>query len=484
VVAPPQAHGAGGPTPGESPAVATPASLERLALNEQAQGNLEGQTRLKKEAAQQAATDTQKLADATADQKTKIGEAIAAGNKYVSDAQAHIAEKTDAYQEALAEDKDHTVFTGKSTWQKIGAYLGMALGAIGAGFSAAGGHPTGNMAATTLLKLADDDFQKQRSRIADLKDSVAMAQTGLKDAKDAKQALMYDVLAKQDAVYKTLEAQARANAAGLGVKAADLEGSDLMTQLKQRQLETEDAKKRQAQQDYLTRLKTHAEVAKDYAEAEGAKATADYHKALASGQIGPGGVNINLKLNSAVENAVDKDAPTKAYFKKAAEMEGVDKALASGNAVEIGGAIDGLVKAQTGLGARKQMIEILQHRLGGTEEQILGKIQGWATGNEITPEMVKKLRSAAGDIKTHLAEEGASHRKRLEGGLKSNPAFKGHEDTVGAVLDQKFGTGEPAAPAPSAPQLTPAQITRIKAIPASDPDYARAQKMLKDAGAL
>lgn len=435
----------------EGPAIgATPENIERAALNEEAQGNVEAQTGLKKEQAGQSAADLAAVAQQRVKDEQAIAEAQKKGNEYVQQAKAHFDERDRAYQDALEENKTHTVFAGKSTWNMASTYLGMALGAIGAGFSAAGGHPTGNMAVQQLNTEIERDMQKQRTNIEGLKDSTAMALTGLKNATDAKQSLLNDLLAKQNAAYASLEAQARSNAAAFGVKAADLEGSELMTTLKRGQLDAQAAHERQVQQDYLTRLKTHAEIGELGARAEEARAGAALKRAQASGEVGPGGVNINLKLNSAVEQAIDKDAPAKATMKKQAELSGARAAIDSGNPVAIGGALDGLVKSYTGLGARKQMIEIFQRRLGGSVDQVLGQIQGWQNGNSMTPDMVKRLRGAVVDAENALSAEEYGHRQRIGAGLKKNPAFRGHEDVVDAVLDQKFGEGAPgttAAPA-------------------------------------
>ena len=293
--APVAAHGgpAAAPAP-PPPADTAPGSPERGALNTEAQGNLEAQTGLKAEQARQASTDAALVAAQRVQDEQDIAKAQEKGAQFVQQAQNHFDERQKAYQDALEEDKTHTVFTGKSTFNKAASWLGMALGAIGAGFSAAGGHPTGNLAVGQMNKEIEDDIGKQRSHIADMKDATAMSLTGLKNADDARQSLLHDLLAKQGAAYASLESQARANAAGFGVKAADLEGSDLMTTLKQGQLKAKTDLERQAQQDYLTRLKTNAGVAKDYAEAGEAKAGAELKRAQATGAVGFPGATVNV----------------------------------------------------------------------------------------------------------------------------------------------------------------------------------------------
>lgn len=181
------------------------------------------------------------------------------GQKWIDDAAAHVADRSKIYEDALNENKSHTVFTGKSTFQKAMAYVGLAMGAVGAGLSAAGGHPTGNTAVQQLNTLMDNDFRDQHQKIMDLKDDVAMSRTGLNDAKTAKEQLTYDLIAKQGAADKVLLANATARLTGLGVSAADLDSQQVIVDLRQRLLDNHKEATQYAQKTYIDNLKAQAE---------------------------------------------------------------------------------------------------------------------------------------------------------------------------------------------------------------------------------
>lgn len=189
----------------------------------------------------------------------EIETAQAQGQKWVDDAQAHVASRQQIYEDALNENKSHTVFTGKSTFQKAMAYVGLAMGAVGAGLSAAGGHPTGNTAIAQLNTMMDDDFKRQHENIMNLKDDVAMSRTGLNDAKTAKEQLTYDLIAKQGAADKVLLANATARLSGLGVSAADLDSQQVIVDLRQRLLDNHKEATQYAQKTYIDNLKAQAE---------------------------------------------------------------------------------------------------------------------------------------------------------------------------------------------------------------------------------
>src|SRR5206468_13076439 len=146
-----------------------------------------------------------------------------------------------------------------------------------------------------------------------------------------------------------------------------------------------------------------------------------------------------IKINNALQGVVDKDPEVKESLKKRDELQRVHDAIATGNPVAIGSALDSYVKAATGLGARPGNVKLFTDRLGGSYENLQGEISKMMNGQPLTPSMVKRLAEAA-DAQLASENQGLQgHRSRIGGGLKKNPAFKGQEDMIDAVLDQKFG---------------------------------------------
>lgn len=466
------------PTPGPAPAPAAPRApapipgvptpgqqmvqtAERQGLNEEARENQAGKTELTTQEAAQAAKDAARVAEQARRDQEDLQHAQSAGQAFVQHAQDHYEERAKAYQDAIeAGNHSNGPFDKKGTFGTATGWLGLALGALGSGFSAAGGHPTGNLAVTQLNKQMDDEFSRQRARIADMHDQLAMAQTGLKNAADAKQSLVMDLLARQKAAYGALEAQAKSQAAGYGVPEAALNGSDLMTTLRQKQLEADTQLQRQAQTDYLTRLKTTAEVGKAKAETAEAYAGADLKKAQATGQVGfPGGATVNVgggfmpgsKPDKAIMSTYINPARKDAAKDKArvTMLSGLDEALKDpnltyGQAKQI--LINGFTAAGGNPGGRIAVADI--HEVLPGMQSTLGKFvsdldQGG--GNRVSPEFRKVVGQTIAPELKRWTTNYETNKGALKKTLSALPPEM-QEHYAGAIYPELPAAAPAAAP--------------------------------------
>lgn len=201
------------------------------------------------------------------------------------------------------------------------------------------------------------------------------------------------------------------------------------------------------------------------------------------------GVGRQAKVQTAQEQAADKivrqrlnDNKTvttllkeKEELAKADSLSVPDPKTGRVNGTAFQGAVDGFTKAITGLGARKGSIDLTTGAFGGVIDKVRRNIQKGIDGQypahdvEVFRQGVEKaLRGNQLSLQTS--------RKLDEQAFSRHPLTKNQKDVYQTALDQRYGSGQDATPA--APQLRPDQVERLKAIPKTDPDYARAQQLL------
>ncbi len=159
--------------------------------------------------------------------------------------------------------------------------LSLAAGAYGAGASAAGGHPTGNLALQQLNTQIDGDFKKQELEIANLKDVAAMKRAGVTDAVQAHRILSDDLKDKKAAAYASLIADGERKLKALGRTQAEIDGNVALNDLKTKLLDDRRSRTREDASDALNRLTVQSNIqtaksqqVKNYAEANAAGLTA------------------------------------------------------------------------------------------------------------------------------------------------------------------------------------------------------------------
>lgn len=171
------------------------------------------------------------LTESAIDQGAKIRDAAIARAK---DAQA----KYDAAPPAK-------FFRDGDTWGN--ALRGVALMLSGAGdaMQKAAAIRTGHAAPAThgWQDLIESDLNEQKAHLQRLSDNVVTARTGISDATEARRQMLSDIDLRGEAVYKRLEAVAKARLAALGMKAPEIEQHQAVLALK--------AARAQKQADYV-----------------------------------------------------------------------------------------------------------------------------------------------------------------------------------------------------------------------------------------
>lgn len=307
-----------------------PASLEQQQIDvaeQQGAQNVEA-AQLQADTADRQA----KQAEATEQVKRR---AVERGVQYVEQAMTNWRTKVDAYEKAPIE----SYWADKTTGDKVIAGIALAFGALGAGLTGFAGKSTGNLAAEQLNRNIDAHFARERQRIERLKDSVAMARTGILDARQAKNELLDDTDATELAAWKAVEARGVASMKAQGVPTAEIAAHKgiLDAQLKQQAIH--DAKQRQTEQDAIAAEKHRAEMARMAAQTrlDDARAAALLRKGTGKpgakgGKAGPwtpGSGKANPEFRSEVTGkpATDMERDADAYASRMSEQLGIIKSL-------------------------------------------------------------------------------------------------------------------------------------------------------------
>lgn len=192
--------------------------------------------RAKTAAIEKAYTEAETAADAA-----DLTETMAAEREQIAKrAQANVDAAQARYDAAVTKYSGAEVrsyWADKTTSDKVVASFALAFGALGAGLSAFGGRPTGNLAAQGLMRNIDASYRKQVDTIERMGDAAKMARTGLQDAESAKAALLSDHDAKTAAGLKALEARGIATLKARGMTDAEIAGDHAIVELQKRQAE-------------------------------------------------------------------------------------------------------------------------------------------------------------------------------------------------------------------------------------------------------
>lgn len=201
---------------------------EQIAATGEQRAQKEREAAVAKEFADQEAT--------TAEQQAAAHEqALAESGKMISDARARAQVSQARYDAAPAP----SLFKSGDTWHNAlkGVFLG--LGGLGDAMTKAAYLRVGKTApqVDTVGDIINRDLESQKEHIAQLKDSVVMARTGIQDAYTARQQMLADVDLKGVAAYSKLEKLMRARLAALGMSAPEIEQHQQILALKEKQAE-------------------------------------------------------------------------------------------------------------------------------------------------------------------------------------------------------------------------------------------------------
>lgn len=200
------------------------------------------------------AEDEKKRAEEKARTQAGIDKAIAdeaaAQGKARADAYAKTEESIGAATQRLTAARQRfeneppvSLFGDRDTW-------GKALGAMGMLFAAAGDAQKAKAAAllgqqasgpSFLTGVVQMDLQRQREKLGKMSDEALMAQTGLKDAREARQAALAEVDLRGALAYKRLAAIGKANLSSKGMDDATIEGDQRIQALRAEEVKQRDA---------------------------------------------------------------------------------------------------------------------------------------------------------------------------------------------------------------------------------------------------
>jgi hypothetical protein len=186
-----------------------------------------------------------------ADHQKAVDEATAHGNQVYADAQKKYDDAVNKYQGQHLKD-----YWDDDSHSRFQAGISVALGGLGASIRAAGGGSSHNDAVDILQKKIADWNDKQKFEIEKMRDTVAMARTGLGDAREAKASLITDVNAKQSATLGSIEAQVRQRLAAQGVPAAQIEQDSRIQQLQMARAQAARTQQEQSIKDAKTAAET------------------------------------------------------------------------------------------------------------------------------------------------------------------------------------------------------------------------------------
>jgi len=186
------------------------AALDKLGHQQQAaQGKLAADQVKNAEVEQQSAQE--QAAAAQAQQEARAA-AIEEAQRRRQEAEVIYQQKLDAFNK----QDFHSFFSNRGAASEVLADVGVALGAFGAGFK--GGR---NEALQLLNARVAQDFDVQKAQIEKAKDSVVMAKTGIQDADEARKVALEDLDIKQAAAMTAIKTRLEAGkAAQLGSTAA------------------------------------------------------------------------------------------------------------------------------------------------------------------------------------------------------------------------------------------------------------------------
>ena len=189
-----------------------------------------------------------------------------------------IAAHTTARAAAIGDIEGGKWRADKSAGGKITSILAQALGGIGAGLSAAGGHPTGNLGQQAIDRVMDREYAHMQDRVNNENQAIQQARFGYKDAEENHRAALNDLDADMAAKYKLVASDAEAQMRARGVSPEQIQQNEIVTGSLQKAAQYED-------QIHAREIEAHRKaeidqstIARNNAQAESAEALAGYRR--------------------------------------------------------------------------------------------------------------------------------------------------------------------------------------------------------------
>ena len=162
------------------------------------------------------ANDEAKTAETHAAAREKVLESTAAD---IAAARDRLRAKQDEYDKMTPA----SLFGGQGTAGQIAMSIGLAMGAYSDAVKASAAiRLQRDAGASTVDGIIKNSFDRQRENAARVKDSVAMARTGIQDANEARAELLADIDLKEASAYKVAERMTKARLASQGMSAEQI----------------------------------------------------------------------------------------------------------------------------------------------------------------------------------------------------------------------------------------------------------------------
>jgi hypothetical protein len=399
-----------------------------------------------------------------AEQKAREEE-LAQRRKAISDA-------TEQRAKAIG-DLESGKWKEQSTGAKLASIIAMGFGAVGAGLSAAGGHPTGNLAAQAVDNLLKREYDHAQQKVANANQSILEARYGYKDAEDNHRAALNDIDADMAAKYKLVAKQAAAEMEARGVSPEQIASDSLVVGSLQKAQQYEDSiHAREIEAQRKAEMAAAAEEQK-LASARASDALADWRNRRQGGSARAAGAAAARGMSKSAAKAQtqelkDIEAAAKPYINA---QVGSAKSPGSLKAYESAVAVSNELKraAKSGdpdamkiavLHAQEQSTRFLtnaaptqqtfaiQHELASTPEQLQAKLAGIigqpTEAKAYVIRMAQNIDAIARQRKEVMDATVGEAATRLQSIAKSEEGKK----RMQGILDSLAGkrAGESAAP--------------------------------------
>jgi hypothetical protein len=373
-----------------------------------------------------------------------------------------IAAHTTARAAAIGDIESGKWRADKSAGGKITSILAQVLGGIGAGLSAAGGHPTGNLGQQAIDRVMDREYAHMQDRVNNENQAIQQARFGYRDAEDNHRAALNDLDADMAAKYKLVASDAEAQMRARGAAPEQIQQNEIVTGSLQKAAQYEDQiHAREIEAQRKSEL-AGSQIGRNNAQAEAAEALAGFRNrrnvnASARGTGGAGGGGTSKAAAKAqTQELKDIEAaahqPTSvilgsarsqgvkpAYESAVAVSNELRAAAASGDPdrmkIAVMHAQEQSTRFLTGAAPTQQTFEI-QHQLASTPEQLeakLGGILGSPTeARSYVQRMAQNIDAIAKQRKEVLTKEVGSLQTRLNSIVKSDEGKR----RMQGILDQ------------------------------------------------
>lgn len=398
---------------------------------------------------------------ADAEEQARTGPQAQAAKSYIDWARQHTREE----ENKLAKMSAPSLFADRDGWGKVRLAVSLGLAGLGDGMIAAAAIRAGHAPTSrnTIGEIIDRDLARQRAAIDKQKDSVLIARTGIKDAEEARRAVMADIDLRAKHMYRQAELLTRSRLAALKLDQATIDQTK----------EVLDLKRKQADHD-AEYVKGHSTSVTNRYDSE--KVTNETIKRVPSASGGGGGVEADTKaaqFNLFKNHAefVAREMPTLSKD----DINAINRVMSSEAFLEGKGTVGSIIQSagfdpETGVSTRAK--EYLENVNRGA--QALGRMDsGAAIGTVENQRFMKSLSPKNTDEKADLEMRS----KNILADVETRRQFFGKPGKFAAPTEPTTApTGTPPTPPkPASAEFTPERVAKARAI-ATDAKESRERR--------